>query len=796
MLLLVVSAPLFGQDAPNANNPLIELRDEVKTVLAEAKLPFTEQLDKAIALMMEDRRQASEDLFGQLMDFRSGPVQGQQQDRAVAAIQWMQTEFKKRLGTYLTKEQLAAWDKHLAEKAASGATVAAKTAAPPQKTQLIRINNNMFTSEGPCYGCGGERTEVIERGGIGAFHGNANVDFKDEALNARNPFARNKPPYQQRSVYFGVNGPFIPNRLSANLNFNNWFSENPDTIHAVTPQGLYDLGISHQNTDRNFNGGGNLQLAEKHSLFFNYGIGHWGNKNNGIGGFSLPERASTSEGKYTWIGLRQFSAISSLTILENRFNYNGNHDETEPAKDAIAINVLGSFNSGGAQNRSHADRRDYGFSGLYTRMGEKLTIKAGYGLNHTVNNSYAEYNFLGNFTFSDLDAYNAAKPDSFTVTRGDPKLDINVNMWSFFMQNDWKVTPRLTAMFGVRFEDQQGLSDHNNFAPRLGVAYAMNKTTVIRGGAGVFYQRYWDWMMQNQLRLDGRQYDIVITNPSYPDPFKSGTQTVVPPASVRLTDPSLAIPYEAMTSISVEKTFFKNFFISGKYDTSRGVRQFRTRNLNAPLPGFTTRPNAARGNLLNLESTGFYRNQIVGLSVRHRFSIFNLSGNYNYYRNFNDNDGAFSIPSNNYNLRADWGRSPQSVHSVNTTVNAKLFYGFFLTETTQMNSGNRFNITTGNDDNGDTVFNDRPAGMIRNFGDGPRFINFNFNISKAFFLGAKPPQGSNKTQQNMNFFANMTNAFNRTNYGTPNGVMTSSLFGQSYNARNAREIQVGLRYQF
>jgi len=354
-------------------------------------------------------------------------------------------------------------------------------------------------------------------------------------------------------------------------------------------------------------------------------------------------------------------------------------------------------------------------------------------------------------------------------------------------------------MFGMRFEDQTNLGDHNNFAPRLGFAFAMNRSTVIRGGVGVFYGRLWDWMVQSHRRQDGtRQYEIVISKPSYPDPFQSGTQTVTP-RSVRVTDPDLATPYEAYMSVSVEKTFWKNLFISLKYDHSRGVHQYRSRNLNAPLPGYQLAPDPNSGNIWNLESTGFSRFQIVGLNVRERFSIFNITANYNHYGMFNDNDGPFGTPSNSYNLRGDWGRLNTPRHQVNTTVNAKLFWGFFLTETMNANSGNRYNITTGNDDNNDGVFNDRPSGMLRNAGDGPRFVNFNFNISKAIYLGGKPEEGksgSSGSRMNMNVFANMTNAFNRTNYGTPSGVMSSSNFGRSFSARTAREIQVGARYQF
>src|SRR3954468_24622352 len=130
IMLLLLSATVFAQDPAKDSNPLIELRDELKKVLSDASFPFTEQQDKAIALMMEERRQASEDLFGQLMDYRSGPVQGQQQDRAVAAIQWMQAEFKKRLSGVLTPEQTAVWDRHEKEKAATTEKTAA--AAPAQ----------------------------------------------------------------------------------------------------------------------------------------------------------------------------------------------------------------------------------------------------------------------------------------------------------------------------------------------------------------------------------------------------------------------------------------------------------------------------------------------------------------------------------------------------------------------------------------------------------------------------------------------------------------------------------------
>ena len=155
----------------------------------------------------------------------------------------------------------------------------------------------------------------------------------------------------------------------------------------------------------------------------------------------------------------------------------------------------------------------------------------------------------------------------------------------------------------------------------------------------------------------------------------------------------------------------------------------------------------------------------------------------------------------NYNLRLDYVDSRGTCcppHTLNGAVNARLPLGIFLTGTMSMTS-QTYNITTGRDDNRDSTVNDRPPGVPRNSGDGPKTLNFNFNISKAFFFSpdsASNGRGNGGTRTNMNVFANMTNAFNRTNYRAPSGVMTSPNFGKSSSAFDPREIEAGVRFQF
>src|SRR5690606_20010825 len=142
----------------------------------------------------------------------------------------------------------------------------------------------------------------------------------------------------------------------------------------------------------------------------------------------------------------------------------------------------------------------------------------------------------------------------------DPLLEASQTELAFFVQNDLRLTPRFTFMYGVRYEVQTNIDDYNNIDPRLGIAYAIGRATVIRGGAGIFHQRLPFNVIQGQRRLDGtRQYEIVIDHPSYPDPFESGSirNTL---QSVRVTDPDITVPYNTVLMASFERTFLTNLF--------------------------------------------------------------------------------------------------------------------------------------------------------------------------------------------------------------------------------------------
>ena len=253
-------------------------------------------------------------------------------------------------------------------------------------------------------------------------------------------------------------------------------------------------------------------------------------------------------------------------------------------------------------------------------------------------------------------------------------------------------------------------------------------------------------MVDDQRRLDGtRQFEFVIDNPSYPDPFQAGTIRNTRP-SIRLKDLNVRSPYVEVGMISIERTFLTNLFLSASYDYQREYHRIRLRNVNASLDitapvirsctaaqpaEVCVRPDPSRGDIVQLESSSNSLRHTLRLNYRQRFSIFTVSASYLVQRALPETNPNGVISTDNYNLRADFVGSHGTgypTHNVNGTVNARLPLGFFLTGAMSMVGPNWYNITTGKDDNRDGIVNDRPPDVPRNSGQGPKTLNFNFNI--------------------------------------------------------------------
>ena len=719
----------------------------------------------------------------------------------------------------------------------------------PSRDQIqeIRINRNPFTSEFSRHGRG--RVEIVTRAGTGEWHGNLSFNFRDEALNARQALTDQKPPYQQRSFRANLGGPIIANRLSGTVSLERSNEDESDAIQALTPEGLFSRAVVRPTSEWDVEGRLQYKLAERHTLDFSAERSTEESSNQGVGEITLPERAFDSNSGEYGFTIRETAVFSPSALNEIRFQFDRETSRNVPLTAAPAIDVLDAFRAGGAQNRSQELERSYQVSDTITFTRGIGTFRTGVQLRRVSYRTLAQENFFGTFIFSNLDAFQQGLPATFTRQQGDPALNLDQTELGAFFQSDWKLRSDLVLSLGLRYETQSNIGDRNNFDPRIGVAYTLDGNTAIRGGVGLFHQRLNAGTVLSLLRLDGtRQSELVISNPICPDPFRDGIFRCDPgnagevevPDSVRQRSEDLALPYSMNTSLSVERRLPHGIQLSATYEFVRGIHLYRSRNINAPLPGALVRPDPLRGNINLLESTALSSYHAFEIRMQQRVGPTMVVMNYRLSSQKNDSDGPFSLPANNFDLASEWGRAGRDErHSLRTFMTFSLPWGLRATPHMMIGSGRPYDIITGFDDNGDTEVRDRPAGVARNSGDGPGMFNISLNLAKTISLrrengdrnvrrgGADGGRGQGQTGQNfmqrgggpgfgggrpnfgggpggrgggggpeLTLFVDVRNLLNHTNFTRYSGVLSSPFFGQPVSARSPREIGLGLRFNF
>lgn len=685
----------------------------------------------------------------------------------------------------------------------------------------IRINDNAFTSEQSFQGRG--RTEIRTRGGVGRFNGDVQTRFQDESLDARNAFASFRPPYQTRDFTANLSGPLIRNRLTATLGLNSEFSEEGDTLRAITPSGLIDEAIVRPNVERGMTLRATTQINENHAINFSYSYGRERSELNGVGEFGLPEQGSTERERNTNFQIQEVAVLSPKVSHEARFRINTQKESSVPLHTGPHIVVPDAFEGGGSTESESSTDEEIEFGNLLMFTGQKVSLKTGFDGTHRREQSDSRENFNGTFTFADLEDFTAARPLQYSVNQGNPFLDVRQFEAAAFLQTDFRLSSRMTMGLGVRYEAQTNIADHNNIDPRFGFAYHFGGSTVLRGGSGVFHQRFGIFELQDLLRFDGlRQRALIIRNPSYPDPFVTGSLTIRVPSSIRVASPELATPYTWHSEGSLETKTRFGLVLTGSYRFIRGVHLYRSRNLNAPQDVTSpvprscrvgqsenecVRPDSSRGNVVQVESSGQSSSHEVEFGFQQRLRFVNVRGNYNtQVSNSNVPGDTFDLPVDNYDMSSEWGPTAPR-HSLNANVNLRLPWKIDADMNFNWNSGEPYSIVTGRDDNKDTNTSDRPAGIARNSLVGPSFFELDLNFSKTITLlqevsgdSTHPMAGGGyfgrRSGVRMTISAEAENVLNKVNYDRISGVLTSPFYGLPTRARDGRQISLAARFNF
>jgi hypothetical protein len=608
---------------------------------------------------------------------------------------------------------------------------------PKASIREIRLNQNPFSPEYDKLGYG--RIEIFTKPGSDKYHGQIFFNDNDSVFNTKNPFAPNEPGYQSEIVNGNVGGP-LGKKASFFFNIEHRNIQDVSIVDAIVPDpslGLANQSVPNPSTRTNFSPRLDYQVSKNNTLTARYQFTDENENNAGVGQFSLASQAYNTHELEQTLQVSDTQVLSTNVINETRFQFIRDSTNQIPVSLAPTIQVPGAFVAGGNSEGQVLDRQNHYELQNYTSVSHgRHFFKFGGRLRAITDANTSASNFNGSYQFPSLGAYTGAPggglacvglvpepptaaelaacgASQFSITSGQPTSDVTVFDAGLYFSDDWRIRPNLTFSYGLRFETQDEIHDHGDFAPRLSLAWGVDggakKTpkTVLRAGWGVFYDRFLYNEVLQQERLNGNTE----TGQTQTIVEASSATPATSPTAYR-SDPNLRAPYTVQTAFSVERQVTKSATVAVTYLNSIGDHQFFTLNINAPEPpAYASRPFGGDSNIYQYTSEATFRqNQVIAngrVSLGAKLSLFGF-----YTLNFANSDtgGANSNPSNQFDPSQDYGRASFDVrHRVFLGGSITLPYAFSLNPLIVINSGQPFNVTLGQDPNGDSFFNDRPG---------------------------------------------------------------------------------------
>jgi carboxypeptidase family protein/TonB-dependent receptor-like protein len=450
---------------------------------------------------------------------------------------------------------------------------------PKESIREIRINQNPFAAENDQPS---GRVDILTRPGTDKFRGSSFLNFEDESLNSRNPFSSSRTPYQVRNYGGSLGGPLVKNKASFFVDFDRRETDDNELVRATILDENFneqEIGFGFVTPRRNlsFSPRVDYQINSSNTLIARYSFFKSDRANNGVGGFSLPERAYDSLSRNHTIQLTETAVLSPSMINETRFQFSRGRNESLGDNSIPTLNVSAAFTSGGSQigHVMNNDRRWELTNFLQWQRGTH-TFKFGGRLRSVKITDINPNNFGGTYVFTGgfvptLDANNqpvftqpvfvdsleryrrtllgqelgltpnqiraiGGGASQFSIAAGEPRATVSQFDAGVYAQDDWRVRPNLTLSFGLRYENQTNIDSPLNFAPRMAVAWSPGAADatrppkmVIRAGAGVFYNRFNEGQTLQARRFNGlnQQQFSVAERPLYES--VNGLLSFVPP---------------------------------------------------------------------------------------------------------------------------------------------------------------------------------------------------------------------------------------------------------------------------
>ena len=731
---------------------------------------------------------------------------------------------------------------------------------PKESIREIRVNQNPFSPEYDKLGYG--RIEIFTKPGSDKYHASIGYNLADSVWNSRNPYAAEKAPLLLNEFENSGGGP-LGKRASFTLDVERQMVDNGAIINAIIlgpslgPSAFTGISKTPQRRTR-ISPRVDYALSEKHTLSVRYTYTQAGIQDFGIGAFDLTSRGYHAQNVYNTVQAVETAVLGSA-VNDLRFQYFRWSNQHTPNNADPELQVLGAFNGGGAQTGHSSDlQNSYELQNYTSVLRGAHQWRFGVRLRGADDSNVSQQNFGGTFTFTSIESYQATLlgmaqglsvaqiramgggASQFSINAGNPALEAHQIDAGLFAGDEWRMHPNFTLNLGVRYETQTNIHDRADWAPRVGFAWGLGKgakqapKAVIRGGFGIFYDRFGLGNTLTALRYNGVvQQQYVVPNPDfYPNVPASLVGSPLPQVRQEVSG-GLVAPRTMQTAVSLEKKLPRSTTLAFTYTNSHALHVLRSEDINAPLNGVF--PYGTSAPIFEMTSSGLYnQNQFitnVNSKLNSQVSVF---GYYALNKAMSNTDGLSTFPANPYNFNGEYGPASTDVRhrgvvggSINTKWNLR-FSPYLIVQ-----SGAPFDITTGSDLYGTTLFNARPGfatdaskpGVIqtqyglldpnptagetivpRNFGRGPGQFSVNLRVAKTIGFGpskerakADAPAGIaagvnpaapggmrglfstpvSDHRYNLTIGMSARNVLNHNNPGPIIGNITSPLFGRA-----------------
>jgi hypothetical protein len=688
----------------------------------------------------------------------------------------------------------------------------------------------------------GGYVNVVTKSGTNVAHGDAYAYGRDDTFNAANALIGKTLPMDQKQYGLSLGGPIARDRTFYFANIEQ--RKLNQSGLTIVPQDVVDT-INARLAATGYSGAPvttgvypnpvdstNLFAKIDHQLHANdqFGVRYslykvTATNSRGAGGLNLPSASAALDNIDSTMAISNTVVVSPRTVNETRAQFaygNLKAPPTDPIGPAVSIAGVASFGTLSGSPTARVNSLAQVVDNLSHQAGAHA-LRAGVDFQFNDDRITFPRSIRGSYSFSSLANFLAGTYNNagFTQTFGTTSVSQTNPNLGLYGQDEWKVSSSITLNIGLRY-DVQWLdtinTDTNNVSPRVGVAWSPSpsRRTIIRGAAGVFYDRIPLRPLANALLSAGnttdldklRQINVSLSPTQASAPmFPAILDHAVPLVTlVNLTtmDRNIQNANSRQASVEIEQQIGERATVSVGYQYLRGSDLIISINQNVPSCVATgtnngCRPNPAYAN--NSQYSSAARSRYSGLFVSFvqrptRWGSYRVS--YTLSKSM-DNVGEFffSSPIDPFDLSKDWGRSDDDQRHRLVVSGAINSHGFQLSGIAQYYSSLPLNITSGVTTIQGTT--GRPivdgAYLARNAGTGPDFFTVNARLSRTFRLSDRL-----RLEALVEAF-NLTNRRNVVTYNANFGTGAyptnpSPTFGQITAINEPRSAQFAARLRF